>query len=109
MFAQELETHAILKVEVMQYVHYARYVSPIVFASFQLLIFFCVFIDIIESRRFTAFSKLSLEDPTIYQVANDILYILFRLVCAGPSSLETLKQALARPCSPPLDVRSHVS
>ncbi|EDR03399.1 uncharacterized protein LACBIDRAFT_331487 [Laccaria bicolor S238N-H82] len=43
----------------------------------------------------TAFSKLSLKDPPIYNVPNDILYILFRLVCAGPPSLETLKQALA--------------
>jgi hypothetical protein len=43
----------------------------------------------------TAFSNLSLKDPPIYQVPNDILYILFRLVCAGPPSLETLKQALA--------------
>ena len=109
-FTQELETPAIVKAEVVRYVRYARYVSPIVFASFQLLIFFRVFtLDIIESRRFTAFSKLSLEDPPIYQVANVILYILFRLVCAGPLSLETLKRALARPYSPPLDVRSHVS
>jgi hypothetical protein len=43
----------------------------------------------------TAFSELSLKDPQIYQVRNDILYILFRLVCVGPPSPETLKQALA--------------
>jgi len=43
----------------------------------------------------TAFSKLSLKDPPIYHVPNDILYILFRLACTGPPSLETLKQPLA--------------
>ncbi|KIJ97787.1 hypothetical protein K443DRAFT_681279 [Laccaria amethystina LaAM-08-1] len=43
----------------------------------------------------TAFSKLSLKGPPIYQVPNGIPYILFRLVCAGPPSLETLKQVLA--------------
>ena len=106
MFTQQLETPAIVKFEVVRYVHYARQVFPVVCASFRLLIVFCVCtLDIIMSSTdeldldvlhlITAFSNLSLKDPPIYHVPNDILYMLFRLVCAGPPSLETLKQALA--------------
>ncbi|KIJ97781.1 hypothetical protein K443DRAFT_9658 [Laccaria amethystina LaAM-08-1] len=70
----------------------------------------------------TTFSKISFNEPPIYQVPNDVLYILFRLVwtlrgasfagnsqaSAGAHARLRLMACHRHPYSPPLDVRSHV-
>ena len=88
-----------MKIQVIRYVTYARYVFPVFSSSFPLLSVY-VLLDIFISSTdevdlVTAFSRLSLEDPPIYEVPTGILYIFFCLACGGPSSLEGLKQALA--------------
>ena len=63
----------------------------------------CLYLDTILSSTekmdhdvlgpITAFSNQSLKEPPIYPVPNDILHILFRLICMGPPLPETLKHA----------------